>query len=145
MARLLGVDLGEKRVGLAVSDPAGILATPLRVLEVTSPRDAAAQVQAACGEAGAEGIVLGLPRNMDGTEGPKAREARAFATALESQSGLKVTLWDERLSTSLVERSLLEADVSRRRRRDVRDKLAAQVILQSYLDAQAEIDRIGDE
>jgi putative Holliday junction resolvase len=136
MARLLGVDLGEKRVGLAVSDPTGVLATPLRVLHVRSPADALRQVAAACAEVGAEGIVLGLPRNMDGTEGPKAREARAFAAGLGEATAHPVFLYDERLTTSLVERTLLDADVSRRRRREVRDKLAAQVILQSYLDAQ---------
>jgi putative Holliday junction resolvase len=136
MARLLGVDLGEKRVGLAVSDTGGILATPLRVLHVTSPNDAVRQVAAACVEVGAEGVVLGLPRNMDGTEGPKARESRTFAEKLGAAAALSVTLWDERLTTSLVERVLLDSDVSRRRRREVVDKLAAQAILQSYLDAQ---------
>lgn len=136
MARLLGVDLGEKRVGLAVSDTGGILATPLRVLHVTSPNDAVRQVVEACAEVGAEGVVLGLPRNMDGTEGPKARESRAFAERLGVAAALTVTLWDERLTTSLVERVLLDSDVSRRRRREVVDKLAAQAILQSYLDAQ---------
>lgn len=136
MARILGVDFGERRVGLAVSDQTEMLALPMRVLDVRSVADAVAQVAQACRELECRMIVLGLPRNMNNTEGPKAAESRVFAARLEAVTGLTVALWDERLSTALVERALLEADVGRGRRRLVRDKLAAQVILQSYLDAQ---------
>jgi putative Holliday junction resolvase len=142
MGRWLGVDYGEKRVGLAISDESGILATPLRIAEVLSPKQAARAVREACAEIEAVGIVVGLPLNMNGTIGFKAEEVNAFCERLRRSVNVPVETWDERLSTSMVERVLLEADMSRGKRRKVRDKLAAQVILQGWLDAkQNELER----
>jgi len=135
MARVLGVDYGEKRIGLAVSDPEGLIATPLGVQDVTGRKDAVDAVGRAAGETGAERIVVGLPLNMDGSAGPMAEKVQVFAERLRTRTGLPVDTWDERLSTRLVERTLIEADVSRRKRKGLRDKLAAGVILQGYLDA----------
>ena len=142
MGRWLGVDYGEKRVGLAVSDESGILATPLRIADVLSPKQAARAVREACAEIEAVGIVVGLPLNMNGTIGFKAEEVNVFCERLRRSVNVPVETWDERLSTSMVERVLLEADMSRGKRRKVRDKLAAQVILQGWLDAkQNELER----
>jgi len=136
MNGLLGVDFGHRRLGLAAGDAAGIVATPLRTVGVRSVQEAVAAVVEACADTEAEGVVVGLPLNMDGTRGPMARQVEAFVERLRSRLAIPVETWDERLSSSLVERTLLDADVSRRKRKTVRDKLAAQVILQSYLDAQ---------
>ncbi|MBL7115608.1 MAG: Holliday junction resolvase RuvX [Kiritimatiellae bacterium] len=142
MGRWLGVDYGEKRVGLAVSDESGILATPLRIADVLSVKQAARAVREACAEVEAVGIVVGMPLNMNGTIGFKAEEVNTFCERLRRSVNVPVETWDERLSTSMVERVLLEADMSRGKRRKVRDKLAAQVILQGWLDArQNELER----
>ena len=133
--RVLGVDYGEKRLGLAVSDPGGLIALALDTVQVENRRQALAAVVAACRETEAEQVVVGLPLNMDGTRGPMADKADAFADALGRAAGLPVATWDERLSTAAAERVLLEADLSRRKRKKVRDRVAAQVILQGYLDA----------
>ena len=138
MNGLLGVDYGHRRLGLAAGDAAGIVATALRTVPVRSVDDAVAAVVAACAETEAEGVVIGLPLNMNGTRGPMARQVEAFAERLRGRLDIPVELWDERLSSSLVERTLLDADLSRRKRKAVRDKLAAQVILQSFLDARAQ-------
>jgi putative Holliday junction resolvase len=135
MARLLGVDFGSVRVGLAVCDPAGLIATPLRTADARTQPEAVAAVADAVREVEAAGVVVGLPLNMDGTRGPMAERTLAFVAALESALDMPVETWDERLTTAQVERSLVEADLSRRKRRRLRDKLAARVILQSYLDA----------
>jgi putative Holliday junction resolvase len=140
MGRILGIDYGTRRIGMAVSDEAGMLATPLCTAEVRSAPEAVAAVCRVAKEKAAVRIVVGLPLNMDGTKGPMAQEAEAFAQRLAERSGLPVDLSDERLSSGLVERTLLEADLSRGRRKEVRDKLAAQVILQGYLDAKGLMD-----
>ena len=134
MPRILGVDYGEKRIGLAVSDPDGVMALPLRVVEVRGEDDAVRAICQVAAVKEAERMVVGLPLNMNGTHGPMAEKAAAFAARLATAAGLPVDTFDERLSTSSAERSLLEADLSRRKRRGLRDKLAAQIILQSYLD-----------
>jgi len=130
--RTLGVDYGTVRVGLALSDEIGMLATPLetveraksvgRIWEIVSTRDV-------------ETVVLGMPRNMDGSYGPKAKEVEQFAEELRKAGVKDLKFWDERLTTRSVERMLVEADLSRKRRKEVVDKLAAQLILQSYLDS----------
>jgi putative Holliday junction resolvase len=135
MNRVLGVDYGEKRIGLAVSDPLGMLATPLRTAEVSGTAQALDAVTEACREKEAECVVVGLPLNMDGTAGPMAEKVEAFVAVLRERLSVPVETWDERLSTAQVERSLLDADLSRRKRKGVRDKLAAQVILQGFLDS----------
>jgi putative Holliday junction resolvase len=132
--RTLGIDYGEKRVGVAISDEEGIIATPLCILEVKSVKDAVSQTVGMCKEREAEQIVVGLPLNMNGTVGPSAEAALAFVEALAAKVDTPIATEDERLTTKLVERVLLQGDVSRAKRKKVRDKLAAQAILQGYLD-----------
>lgn len=135
MRRLLGVDYGDRRLGLAVSDWLGMIALPLRSVEITSDVQARDAVTAACKEADAAKVVVGMPFNMDGTSGPMAQKVAAFVELLERALDVPIETWDERLSTQLVERVLVEADMSRQKRKKVRDKLAAQVILQGYMDS----------
>ncbi len=133
--RLLGIDLGRRRIGLALSDPMGWTAQPMDTLEASGdPGSDAARVASICRNVGVSRVVLGLPLDLDGQVGHKAREVLRFRDELEAE-GLEVITWDERLSTKAVERVLLDADMSRRRRRQVVDKLAAAYILQGYLDS----------
>lgn len=134
--RILGVDYGERRIGLAVSDPLGLTAQPAGTVTVASPREAMRAVEEAAAAREAAHVVIGLPKSLSGAIGPKARETIRFAVAYQRTSRVPVSLWDERLTTALVERVLDEAGVSGRRRRGRVDALAAQVMLQSYLDAQ---------
>ncbi|MCE9615612.1 MAG: Holliday junction resolvase RuvX [Lentisphaerae bacterium] len=136
MARILGIDYGRRRVGLAVSDDTEEFAFPHAVLDVHNTGEAVKKVGECCHREGVARIVVGLPLNMDGTHGPMAEEVRQFTTALTRQTGLPVELWDERLTTYSAEQFLIEADMSRQKRKAVRDKVAAQQILQGYLDAQ---------
>ena len=136
--RILGVDLGERRIGIAASDLLGVTAQPVGVLEAKSEAEDIARVRERAEERRAGKIVVGLPLNMDGSEGPAARKARRFAAALEREAGLEVELWDERLTTVEAERMLIAADQRRAKRRQVRDRVAAALILQSYLDAHRE-------
>lgn len=140
---LIGLDLGEKTVGLAVSDLRRSVATPLHTLRrVKFTLDAAAIMELARNRA-AVGVILGLPRNMDGSEGPRAQSTRAFARNLLALLPLPLCFWDERLSTVAAERALLEADTSRKRRREVIDAVAAGYILQGALDRLAYMARGG--
>jgi len=136
--RILGVDLGERRIGIAASDLLGVTAQPVGVLEAKSEAEDIARVRERAEERRAGKIVIGLPLNMDGSEGAAARKARRFAAALEREAGLEVELWDERLTTVEAERMLIAANQRRARRRQVRDRVAAALILQSYLDAHRE-------
>ena len=131
---LTGLDLGTRTIGVAVSDRLRGVATPLETVRRRKfTLDAARVLEIAAGrEIG--GLVLGLPRNMDGTEGPRAQSARAFARNLRGLTDLPITFWDERLSTVAAERALLEADTSRRRRGQIIDSVAAAYILQGALD-----------
>jgi putative holliday junction resolvase len=138
---LVGLDLGTRTIGVAVSDPARHIASPLTVLKKGKFSADAACIRAVADERAASGIVVGLPRNMDGSEGPRAQSARAFARNLTSALGLPVALWDERLSTVEAERALLVADASRRRRAEVIDQVAAGIILQGFLDRLAHLAR----
>lgn len=131
--RTLGVDFGSERVGLALSDEIGMLATPL---EVVPAKVALARIVEVVADRQVGTVVLGLPRNMDGSYGPSAEAVRRFGETLAARMPARLEYWDERLTTRSVERMLLEADLSRKRRREVVDKLAAQQILQSWLDAQ---------
>jgi len=133
-ARLVGVDLGTKTIGLALSDVGRTVASPLVTLKRTKFRNDADRLLALCAEHGAGGLVIGLPVNMDGTEGPRAQSTRAFARNLAKLTDLPIAFWDERLSTAAVTRTLLEADASRARRAQLVDKLAAAYILQGALD-----------
>lgn len=129
-----GLDLGEKTIGVAVSDRMLSVATPLETIRRTKfTADAARLLEiAALREIG--GFVLGLPRNMDGSEGPRCQSTRAFARNLSRLTDLPIGFWDERLSTVAAERALLEADTSRKRRSEVIDHVAAGYILQGMLD-----------
>lgn len=137
MTALLGIDLGTKRIGVALSDPTGLLASPIATVPHRSDRADAAHIAALCADHGVSAVVVGWPRSMDGTAGPAARRAEAFAERLRGATGLPVHLWDERLSTVAAERALIELGARRERRREVRDRVAAAVVLQSYLDARA--------
>jgi putative holliday junction resolvase len=130
----MGLDYGEKRVGVAVSDPDGIIAMPYYVIEVTGEKALLAEIKKVCEATNAEAIVVGLPINMNGTAGPMAEKVGKFVEKLAELTDLPVEKWDERLTTSMAERSLLEADMSRAKRKKVRDMISAQIILQSYLD-----------
>jgi putative Holliday junction resolvase len=133
--KLLGLDLGTKTIGVAVSDGLRYTATPLETIARTKFTADAARLLALIAENQAVGLVLGLPLNMDGSEGPRAQSTRAFARNLALKTPLPVVFWDERLSTSAVTRMLIEADTRRERRTEVVDKLAASYILQGFLDS----------
>jgi len=134
-APLVGLDLGEKTIGVAVSDPARIIASPLSLIRRTKfTADAEALFKLMASRA-AEGVVIGLPVNMDGTEGPRCQSARAFARNLLRLRDLSIAFWDERLSSVAANRMLIqEADASRARRAELVDKAAAAWILQGALD-----------
>lgn len=135
--RLLGFDLGEKTIGLALSDIGLMIATPLVTLKRGKFTADAAAIVALIEKHGIGGFVIGLPLNMNATEGPAAQSARAFARNFLTKRDVPILLWDERLSTAAVTRTLLEADVSRARRGEVVDKMAAAYILQGVLDHMA--------
>lgn len=132
--RILALDVGEKRIGLAVSDPLGITAQGLGVLHRQDRESDLARLLALAREYHVQEIVVGLPRHMDGRPGKAVPEILELARTLGEALGVTVSPWDERLTTSEAERVLVQADVSRRRRRQVVDKLAAVLILQGYLD-----------
>ena len=136
---LIGLDLGTKTIGVAVSDPDRKLATGVGTIQRKAFKADAARLLAIAGERKAVGVVLGLPINMDGSEGPRAQSTRAFARNLARLTELPIGLWDERLSTVAVERDLIEADVSRKRRAEVIDQHAAAFILQGALDRLARL------
>ena len=133
-ARLLGIDLGEKTIGLALSDVSRSIATPLETLRRTKFTPDAERIRALVSRFGIGGLVIGLPLNMDGSEGPRAQATRAFVRNLNPLLGLPILFWDERLSTAAVTRTLIEADASRARRGEVVDKMAAAYILQGALE-----------
>ncbi len=133
MPRILAVDWGERRVGLAVSDPKGIIATGLSTLEVRGLEDALARVAAVAGETGAESIVVGLPLLLSGEPGEAARSARAFADALRRRVGVPVDTYDERLTSTISERRLREVGVRTGHARGRVDQGAAVALLESYL------------
>ena len=131
---LLGLDLGTKTIGVATSDPDRRLATPVETVRRTNFTADAKRLLELASERNAVGFVLGLPINMDGSEGPRAQSTRAFARNLAARTELTIALWDERLSTAAVERDLIGADVSRAKRAQVIDQHAAAFILQGALD-----------
>jgi putative Holliday junction resolvase len=132
--RLLGLDLGEKTIGVATCDPDRKLATGVETIARTKFTADAQRLLLLAAERNAAGFVLGLPINMDGSEGPRAQATRAFARNLARLTELPIALWDERLSTAAVERDLIAADVSRAKRAAVIDQHAAAYILQGALD-----------
>ena len=134
--RLMGLDVGEKRLGVALGDELGLTAQPYKTLERKNIQKDLERIQGLVEEYGVAAVVVGLPKNMDGTLGPQANRVSAFAGRIEKDLGIPVILWDERLSTVAVERLLLEADMSRAKRKKQVDKLAAAFILQGYLDSE---------
>ena len=137
--RLLGLDLGSKTIGLALSDLSRIVATPLETIKRTKFTKDAAQLLDICNEHNVSALIIGLPLNLDGSEGPRVQATKAFVRNLSEKTDLPMAFWDERLSTVAVERTLLEADASRKRRAEVIDKMAAAFILQGALDRLANI------
>ena len=135
MTRSFGLDVGTKTVGVAVSDVLGLTAQPVTTLRRTNLRADLTELRRLAEHHSVEHVVVGLPLNMDGTEGPSAAEARRFGDAVVRQLGLPVDYWDERLTTTAANRVLLEADLSRAKRRAVVDRVAAALILQGWLDA----------
>jgi putative Holliday junction resolvase len=133
--RILGLDVGEKRIGLAVSDPLGFTAQGLGMLERRGREADLARLLQVAREYRVQEIVVGLPRHLDGRPGKQVPEILELARALADALRVKVIPWDERLTTREAERLLIEADLSRRRRRQVVDQLAAVLILQGYLDS----------
>ena len=131
---LMGLDLGEKTIGVAVSDTRQTVATGIKTIKRTKfQQDLKVLTQVIVGR-DIKGVILGLPRNMNGSEGPKCQSTRAFAKNISLRIPLPITFWDERLSTVAAERSLIEANASRRRRAEVIDYVAASFILQGVLD-----------
>lgn len=132
--RLLGLDLGTKTIGLAISDAGWSVGSPLSTIKRTKFTKDAEALMAICDKEEVGGLVLGLPLNMDGSEGPRAQATKAFQRNLDKLSPLPVTLWDERLSTVAAERAMLEADTSRAKRAELIDSIAASIILQGALE-----------
>jgi putative Holliday junction resolvase len=135
--RILGLDLGERRVGVAVSDPGGIMASPLLQFQPKGRRDLVATVARLVEEQGAQRVVVGMPLLADGKHGEQARRTDAAVEALRAVLAVPVAVWDERFSTAEAEAALRAAELSPKRRKERRDKVAATLILQAYLDAGA--------
>ncbi len=133
--RVMGLDMGAKRIGVAMSDERGVTATPLKTLKRVGPLKDMEALKRLAEEYSVGSVVVGMPVNMDGSMGPKAKGVEVFIARLASELQVPVRAWDERLSTVAVTRVLIEADVSRAGRKRVVDKLAATYILQGYLDS----------
>ena len=134
---------GDKTIGVATSDLRRSVATPITIIRRVKFTADAAELLRLVDERQVAGLILGLPLNMDGSEGPRVQSTRAFARNLEKLTPLPITYWDERLSTVAAERALLEADTSRKRRREVIDQVAAGYILQGALDRLAHLDKLS--
>lgn len=133
--RIGALDVGDRRIGVAVSDELGLTAQGLLVLSRTTLEADLHALRECFGPYAPSTIVVGLPRNMNGSEGPQAEKVRRFAADLETALGIPLVMWDERLSTVAAERVLIEGNVRRAKRKQVIDKVAAVVILQGYLDS----------
>jgi putative Holliday junction resolvase len=144
LTRFLGIDYGEKRIGLAISDPLQITAQGMPTLVRSGGESDLQAIRTIVEEQNVSGIVIGLPRRMDGTLGTQARRVEAFAARLADYTGLPVDTWDERLTTVAAERALLEGAVRRKKRRGLRDRLAAVLILQGFLDRRAQRKQNGE-
>lgn len=137
IVRVLGLDLGKKRIGVAISDESGAIALPLKVMQRSGTENALVEISRMAEEYSCKTIVVGVPYNMDGGTGRAAGEALTFIEKLKKKlPHIEITGWDERLSTAAVERALIEGDVRRDKRRGIIDKLAASYILQGYLERQ---------
>lgn len=142
-ARLMGLDLGTKTIGLALSDVERRIATPLQTIRREKFSKDAARMIGAAQKHGVHAFVIGLPLNMDGSEGPRVQSTRAFVRSCAGLTPLPFIFWDERLSTAAVTRSLIEQDASRARRAEVVDRMAAAYILQGALDRLAVLSRLA--
>jgi putative holliday junction resolvase len=131
--KLLGLDLGERRIGVAVADDTGIIASPLRIVDLK--RESLADIARLAGDLNVAGIVVGLPKGMRGDEGHQAREVRAMAAELAALVSVPILFWDERLTSSIADGILAQSGKSARERKDQRDAIAAAIMLQSYMDA----------
>ncbi len=132
--RILGLDVGSKRIGIALSDELGLTAQGIETLSCRTSEKDVERILELSAEYGVQEIVVGMPFNMSGTEGPQVHRVREFIEQIHRRVDIPIREWDERLSTAAAERTLLEADMSRSKRRKVIDKLAAVIILQGYLD-----------
>lgn len=133
--RILGLDVGTKRIGVALSDPLSLTAQGLETIQRTNPAADLAMIRAVVAANDVGEIVAGLPINMDGTHSAQTKEVVAFLDGLARAVDVPIKTWDERLTSIQAERAMLEADLSRAKRKRLSDKVAAQLILQSYLDA----------
>jgi len=135
MGRMLGIDYGKKRIGIALCDPDRIIASPLEMVPNTSGKEVIRTLNALCEKHEVDQIVIGLPLNMDGTIGPIAIYVKEFAEKLKKATPIPVVYWDERLSSKTAEKALIEGGTRREKRKKLIDKIAAQIILQHYIDA----------
>ncbi|MEH7490776.1 Holliday junction resolvase RuvX [Neobacillus niacini] len=135
--RIMGLDVGSKTVGIAISDELGWTAQGLKTLKIDEEKSKFGfdEIGQLIKEYGISQVVIGLPKNMNGTIGPRGEASKRYAEEIENQFAVSTILWDERLTTMAAERVLLEADVSRKKRKKVIDKMAASMILQGYLDS----------
>ncbi len=134
MKRIMALDVGEKRVGVAVSDPLGLTAQPCATLKREDPEKLLGQIKKIADERGVARIIVGIPYNIRGEEGDSAKKIREFARCLHEYTGIETDIEDERFSSAVSERIMLWADVSRKKRKGNIDKMAAAVILQGFLD-----------
>ena len=141
MPRILALDVGEKRIGVAVSDELNITAQAVTTIERNSAVDTVAEIRALIERYGASKIVIGMPFNMDGTKGRSAEMVEGLSSFLKLKLPVEIEMIDERLTSSQGERVLLDADISRKKRKSAIDKIAAQLILQSYLESHVQKDR----
>lgn len=138
MDRLIGLDFGTKTVGVAVSDALGFTAQGVEIIRrdrAEKLRKTLARIEEIISEYDVKGIVLGLPRNMNGSEGERVEKTREFGEMLERRTGLSVEYWDERLTTVAADRAMIDMDIRREKRKDYVDEIAAMLILQGYLDS----------
>lgn len=134
MKRILGLDLGQKTIGVAISDPLGFTAQGLTTIRRSNKEKDIEDLRKICDDYKVETIVLGLPKNMNGTIGPSGELAMAFGKLIEEELKIEVKFWDERLTTVAAHKAMLEADLSRNKRKKIVDKVASTYILQGYLD-----------
>lgn len=133
--RILGLDIGDRTIGVAISDPLGLTAQGITTVKRKGIERDIEEIKNICSEYGVEKIVAGLPKNMNGTLGPQSEKVKSVCEALETNLGIEIIMWDERLTTVAAHRLMLEADLSREKRKKIVDKIAATYILQGYLDS----------
>ncbi|NMM65592.1 Holliday junction resolvase RuvX [Clostridium sp. P21] len=133
--RILGLDIGDRTIGVAVSDPLGITAQGITTIRRKSKDADIKELKSICDEYNVDTIVSGLPKNMNGTLGPQSEKVMKFCEIIKESIGLPIKMWDERLTTVAAHRAMLEADLSRNKRKKIVDKMAAIYILQGYLDS----------